>query len=209
MSHLSSPVSVEGTRFSLNGRNVSYRFHVDESTGDLRSDHFGGRISGPIPSDPEPVIDGWTGMPDRVRREFPDQGRGDFRIPAIRIRQAEGHTVSAFKYQSYDIIQGKPNLAGLPATWGNAEDATTLILRLYDDCSDVSADLTYTVFPAYDAIVRSVSITNKGNAAITIKSLASMSVDFPSEELEMIGLRGDWAREAHRQRRKVDYGVQR
>ncbi|KAL2869613.1 alpha-galactosidase [Aspergillus lucknowensis] len=207
--HLTSrAVVVDGTRFALNGRSVSYRFHVDESTGDLRSDHFGGRISGAIPDDPEPVVDGWTGMPDRVRREFPDQGRGDSRVPAVRILHAEGHTVSAFQYQTHEVVKGKPDLPGLPATYGAAEDATTLVVHLYDKYSDVVAHLNYTVFPAYNAIVRSVSITNRGKDGIKIEFLASTSVDFPREELEMIDLRGDWAREAHRQRRKVEYGVQ-
>ncbi|KAL4914760.1 Melibiase-domain-containing protein [Aspergillus aurantiobrunneus] len=199
---------IDGPNFALNGRNVSYRFHVDETTGDLRSDHFGAYIAGAIPQDPEPVVDGWTGMPDRVRREFPDQGRGDFRIPAFRIRQTEGHTVSAFQYKSHQVRSGKPGLPGLPATFGGAGQAETLIVHMYDKYSSVGAALTYTIFPEYNAIVRSASITNEKRADITVESLASMSVDFPFEELEMVGLRGDWAREAHRQRRKVDYGVQ-
>lgn len=204
------PVQVTGTTFALNGTTLSYRFHVDEPSADLRSDHFGGSISGPIPVDPEPIVDGWTGMPDRVRREFPDQGRGDFRVPAFKIRQAEGHTVSAFRYREHEIVQGKEVPAsGLPGVFGGAHDATTLIVRLVDPYSDLAAELKYTVFPKYDAVVRSASITNKSNSDVTIESLASLSVDFPFDELEMIGLRGDWAREAHRLRRKVDYGVQR
>ncbi|KKK21427.1 putative melibiase [Aspergillus ochraceoroseus] len=201
-------VDDNGTSFALNGKNVSYRFHVDESNGDLRTDHFGGSITGPIPADPAPVVDGWTGMPDRVRREFPDQGRGDFRVPAIRIRQSEGHTVSALQYQSYEIVKGKPELPGLPATFGNHGDVTTLVVHLYDKYSQIAVDLVYSVFPLYDAIVRSVRVTNKGNQEISIEALASFSVDFPYEKFDMIGLRGDWAREAHRQRRKVEYGLQ-
>ncbi|KAL4735287.1 putative alpha-galactosidase G [Aspergillus similis] len=205
----SETVQVTGTTFALNGTALSYRFHVDEPTADLRSDHFGGSITGPIPVDPQPIVDGWTGMPDRVRREFPDQGRGDFRVPAFRIRQSEGHTVSAFRYREHEIVHGKKVPAsGLPGVFGGAHDATTLIVRLVDPYSDLAAELKYTVFPAYDAIVRSASITNKSSSDVMIESLASLSVDFPFDELEMIGLRGDWAREAHRQRRKVDYGVQ-
>lgn len=202
-------VAVNGTSFALNGHNLSYRFHVDEPTGDLRSDHFGARISGSIPADPEPVVDGWTGMPDRVRREFPDQGRGDFRIPAFCIRQAAGHTISAFRYQSHEVVRGKQGLNGLPATFAGVDDAQTVVVRLFDEYSDIAAALRYTVFPRYNAIVRSASITNTSTEEITVESLASMSVDLPFEELQMLGLRGDWAREAHRQRRPVDYGVQR
>ncbi|KAL5342685.1 Melibiase-domain-containing protein [Aspergillus crustosus] len=208
MTERTDSVTVNGTSFALNGRNVSYLFHVDESTGELRSEHFGGLVTGQIPNDPAPIVDGWTGMPDRVRCEFPDQGRGDFRIPAVRITQAEGHTVSAFKYQSHEVLEGKPALPGLPATFGDAGHATTLVVHLYDKYSNVAADLTYTVFPEFDAIVRSASVSNKGKESITVESLASVSVDFPSEEFETISLHGDWVRETHRQRQKLGYGVQ-
>ncbi|KAL2828184.1 alpha-galactosidase C [Aspergillus cavernicola] len=204
----SNAVVVDGTSFALNGDNVSYRFHVDNSTGDLVSDHFGGSVTGAIPSPQEPDVNGWVGMPGRVRREFPDQGRGDFRIPAIRIRQSEGYTVSDLQYQSHQVIKGKPALLGLPATWGDEQDVTTLVVHLYDNYSSVAADLSYSVFPRYDAIIRSVNVTNQGEGNITIEALASMSVDLPYEELDMVNLRGDWAREANRQRRRVEYGIQ-
>ncbi|RDW64541.1 alpha-galactosidase [Aspergillus mulundensis] len=204
------PVVVTDSSFALNGRTCSYTFHVDVPTGDLRSDHFGARIRGPIPVDPEPIVDGWTGMPDRVRREFPDQGRGDFRVPACRITQGAGHTVSAFKFRGCEVVRGKPEGDGLPGTFGTADDATTLIVRLDDEVSCLEAELRYTVFPAYDAIVRSARIVNKSAGHVAVEQLASLCVDFPYEHggLEMVSLRGDWAREAHRLRRRVEYGVQ-
>ncbi|KAJ5769230.1 hypothetical protein N7520_003789 [Penicillium odoratum] len=201
-------IVVDETTFALNGDNVSYQFHVDNSTGDLLSDHFGGSVTGPIPREIVSAVNGWVGVPGRTRREFPDQGRGDFRMPAVRIRQTEGYTVSDFQYQSYDIKHGKPALPGLPSTFGTDDEVTTLIVHLYDEYSAVAADLSYSIFPKYDAIVRSASITNKGKGNITVESLASISVDFPYEDLDMISLRGDWAREAHRERRKVEYGTQ-
>ncbi|KAL4939127.1 hypothetical protein BDV06DRAFT_225313 [Aspergillus oleicola] len=210
MAPVAEAIQADGTTFTLSGKNLTYKFRVDAPTSEPRTDHFGARISGPIPHDPDPIIDGWTGMPDRVRREFPDAGRGDFRVPSFKIRQAEGHMVSAFRYKGYEVLEGKEGVAldGLPATFGGEHDASTLVVRLYDEYSDLEAALSYTVFPRYDAIVRSARITNKSSATVTVDSLASLSVDFPVEEFEMIGLRGDWAREAHRLRRKVDYGVQ-
>ena len=200
---------MDGNTFALNGDNVSYRFHVDNTTGDLRSDHFGGSLSGPIPKGITPdATGGDVGMIGRVRREFPDQGRGDFRIPGVRIRQTAGYTVSDLQYDSYDIVQGKPGLPGLPATMGDEQDVMTLVVHLYDNYSSVAADLSYSIFPKYDAIVRSVNVTNQGEGNITIEALASMSVDLPFEDLDMISLRGDWAREAHRERRSVEYGLQ-
>jgi alpha-galactosidase len=199
---------VDGKTFTLNGNTVSYQFHVDGDTGDLRTDHFGGPITGPIPADPKPLINGVpTELPDRVRRELPDQGRGDFRIPAIRIRQREGYTVSELKYQIHTIVRGKPGLPGLPATFGGEEDVTTIIIHLYDDKSQVAADLTYAIFPKYDAVVRSVSVMNQGTGNITVEVLASLSVDFAVQDLDMITLSGDHMREAHRERRKVERGL--
>lgn len=200
-------VVVDGTSFSLNGNRTSYRFHVDEATGDLISDHFGATAYETV-AIPDPHINGWVGLPGRVRREFPDLGRGDFRSPAVRIRQSAGYTVSDLQYQSHTVVQGKPSLPGLPALFGSDNDVSTLTVHMYDNYSAIAVDLTYSVFPAYDAIVRSVNITNQGTGNITLEKLASFSYDFPYSDLDMIELRGDWARENTRTRRKVEYGTQ-
>ena len=196
-----------GSDFALNGDGVSYRFHAD-NTGDLVATHFGGPVTEDIVALPLPEPAGWVGLPGMVRREFPDLGRGDFRIPAFQIRQSEGYTVSDFQYQSHDVINGKPALPGLPSTFGSEDDVTTLVVHLYDNYSSVAADLSYSIFPKLDAIARSVNITNRGSGNITLEKLASLSVDLPYGELDMIELRGDWAREGRRVRRGVEYGTQ-
>ncbi|KAF4964307.1 hypothetical protein FSARC_7752 [Fusarium sarcochroum] len=204
----SKPIRVDGTSFALNGDNVSYRFHVDNTTGDLINDHYGGPVAEDgITAEIGPV-QGWVGMLGRVRREFPDLGRGDFRVPAFQIQQSRGSTVSDFRYKSHDVVEGKPGLPGLPSTFGDAGDVSTLVVHLYDNYSSVAADLTYSIFPKYDAIVRSVNITNQGNGTINLKKIASWSVDLQQENLDLLELRGDWAREGMRVRRKVDYGTQ-
>jgi alpha-galactosidase len=198
---------IEGTSFALNGRNVTYSFHVDEATGDLISDHFGGKLSG-VPATPPPGrYGGWSKIAQN-KREFPDQGRGDFRSPAVRIRHNDGHTVSQFQYQAHTVLQGKPKLDGLPSTFGDDGQAETLVIHLYDSHSSVAADLSYTIFPEYDAIVRSVKITNKGPQDIVIEKLSSLSIDLPHAEYDMLGLRGEWGRECTKLRRRIDFGTQ-
>ncbi|PHH80703.1 hypothetical protein CDD82_1558 [Ophiocordyceps australis] len=205
---LAEPIVVDGSSFALNGARVSYRFHVDNTSGDLISDHFGASVDGDsIEAELDP-IHGWVGMIGRVRREFPDQDRGDFRTPAVRIRQTQGYTVSSFRYQSHQVTTGKPSLQGLPSTFGTDDQASTLTIHLWDEYSSVAADLSYSVFPEYDAIVRSTAVTNKGNSTITIEKLHSLSVDLPHGDYDMLQLRGDWAREGVRVRRKVDFGSQ-
>ncbi|KFG78959.1 alpha-galactosidase [Metarhizium anisopliae] len=202
------PIQVDGTAFALNGDDVSYRFHVDNATGDLIGDHFGGPAEGDTIEAEIGPVQGWVDMIGRVRRELPDLGRGDFRTPAVQIRQSEGHTISDFRYQGHTVLEGKPALNGLPSTFGKDDDVSTLVVHMYDNYSSVAADLSYSVFPKYDAIVRSVNITNRGKGNITIERLASFSVDLPWGDYDMLGLKGDWAREGMRIRRRVDFGIQ-
>ncbi|KAF1834387.1 alpha-galactosidase [Decorospora gaudefroyi] len=198
-------ITAAGTNFTLTGDGMSYLFHVDPNSGDLISDHFGGPATDFTP--PAYILPwGWHDDLSNTRREFPDIGRSDPRLPAIHIEHAAGNTVSAFRYQSHEIVAGKPSLPGLPATYGEAGDVTTIIVQLYDNVSDVSAALSYSIFPAYNAIARSFSITNNGTRNITIDRAASFSTDFPNVELDMIEPYGDWAHEFQTVKRKVDYG---
>ncbi|KAK6951547.1 hypothetical protein Daesc_006068 [Daldinia eschscholtzii] len=200
-------VGDDGRSFSLSSSNISYQFHVDPSTLDLIHDHWGAYAAETVP-DFNGVVSGWGSQYTYRRREFPDLGRGDFRVPAIHIQHSDGNTVSAFSYTGYDTSPGKPSLPGLPATYGGEGDVSTLIIHLYDDYSDISADLYYSIFPKYNAITRSFRITNNGTRDVTVLRASSWSIDMPNEELEMIDLYGDWAAEARINRRPVVYGEQ-
>jgi alpha-galactosidase len=189
----------------MTGDGMSYLFHVDTESGDLISDHFGGPTTDFTP--PAFILPyGWHAEQSNTRREFPDIGRSDPRLPAIHIEHADGDTVSAFLYQSHRIVEGKPSIPGLPATYGEAGDVTTIIVQLYDNVSDVSAALSYSIFPQYNAIARSFTITNNGTGDIFIDRASSFSTDFPNVELEMIEPYGDWSHEFNTVKRKLDYG---
>lgn len=140
-----------------------YAFHVDQESGDLVSDHFGE----PADDFTHPTVE-WGGWHEHTRREFPDLGRGDVRLPAIHIAHTEGDTVTALTYQSHEVLDGKPPLRGLPATFGNEQDVSSLRITLHDNISDVSAVLLYSVFPKQNAIVRSFQLTNHGSESISI-----------------------------------------
>ncbi|KAK4500565.1 hypothetical protein PRZ48_008754 [Zasmidium cellare] len=191
--------------FSLTADGMSYLFHVDQESGDLVSDHFGGPSNDfPIPA--KISSQGWHDGLANVRREFPDVGRSDVRLPAIHIQHADGNTVSAFHYQSHQILQGKPALPGLPATYGEDADVSTVQVTLYDNYSDVTAVLSYSVFPKYNAVARSFQIHNNGSNDIVIQRAYSFSTDLPNLDLDMIELQGDWSAEMNRVKRKVQFG---
>lgn len=85
-----------------------------------------------------------------------------------------------------------------------------MTVNLYDNVSDVSAALSYSVFPKYNAIARSFTITNggsmNGSGDIIIQRAASFSLDLPNLDLDMIEPHGDWSHEFQQVRRKIDFG---
>lgn len=198
-------INSNGTNFHLSGDNVSYLFHVDEESGDLFSDHFGDPVEDFV--DPAWISgQGWVDNLGIARREFPDFGRSDLRLPAIHIGHADGNTITELSYQSHEVVDGKPGLPGLPATYGDDADVSTIIVKLYDNYSDVSAALSYSIFPKYNAIARSFQITNNGTEDISIERAASFSTDLPNLDLEMIELQGDWSHEMNKVKRPIQYG---
>ncbi|TPX17724.1 uncharacterized protein E0L32_002825 [Thyridium curvatum] len=196
--------------FSLNGIGTSYQFHADHNSGDLVSSHFGGRIDQPLPA--SVTERGTYAHEDKLRRrEFPELGRGDFRVPAVHVRHAQGHSASDFKYRSHSIVPGKPSLDSLPCTFGTEDEVQTLVVHMHDASSSVTADLSYSIFARHDAVVRSTRIINSGNHPITIEKLASLSFDLPMPArvgYDMVGLHGEWARERQRVRSRIRPGVQ-
>lgn len=55
----------------------------------------------------------------------------DFREPAISVRKESEPHIPNFTYDSFKILEGKPKLKGLPATYANDhQDASTLQIFL-------------------------------------------------------------------------------
>lgn len=146
---------------------------------------------------------------DTLSQEFPSYtGHGDFRNPAVMIKQPNGSTITEFIYQSYEIIQGKPKLAGLPHSYvlDNSE-AETLIITLVDEVLNLNLKLSYTIYEDRDVVARSSQLINLGEEALTIEKLASASLDLPIGDNELITLPGRHVKEREIQREKINRGV--
>ncbi len=64
--------------------------------------------------------------------------------------------VLPLEYSGYEILDGKPALEGLPATYCEEGDKVqTLVIRLEDTYQNVDVFLSYSVFEDLDAITRS------------------------------------------------------
>lgn len=148
-------------------------------------------------------------QPEMLKQEYASLGKGDFRLPAFQLTQPNGSRTSEFAYQDYTLTAGKKRLAGLPATFDDThDDAQTLVCHLKDAITGVRLDLTYTVFPHQDILVRSARFHNPTTTAVTLNAAASLQLDLPDADYDFLQFAGDWARERHLYRTHLRPGVQ-
>jgi len=146
---------------------------------------------------------------DTLPQEYPGYGTSDFRHPAYQVKFADGSTASELVYDSHRILQGKPKLPGLPATYAERDDeAETLEITMKDPAAGLTVVLSYTVFEKWNAITRSARLINGGSSAIEVQRALSMSVDFAHDRYDLLQLSGAWARERHVHRRPLVPGLQ-
>jgi alpha-galactosidase len=145
---------------------------------------------------------------DTALTEYPGYGNGDFRTPAFVIRHHDGSRVSDFRYLSHEIRAGKPALLHLPQTYvEHEEEAETLVITLQDAPSKLTLELYYTIYEKRRVITRRSVIKNTGDNTCFVEKMASVAVDFPRTNFELIQLPGSWARERELVREPVTTGT--
>lgn len=121
---------------------------------------------------------------DTFPMEYPGHGAGDYREGCIRVRTKEGHSVVSLTYQSHEIVDGKPALEGLPASFAKDGECQTLILTCRDQVLGLEAELLYSVFEKEDVITRSVRIINAGEQDIYLTKVYSACIDMDDRDYE-------------------------
>ncbi len=125
--------------------------------------------------------------------EFSSEGRGDYRLTAMQASYDNGQNVLDFVYDSYEIKKGAPVIEGLPCAYG--EDFETLVVTLKEKLLPLTVKLYYVVSDQTDVIVRYSTVENNGTDPIYIKALASLQLDLPTPDWNLITLDGAWGRE--------------
>lgn len=149
------------------------------------------------------------GATESFQFEYPTWGVGDYRDPALRVRDEGGFRVCELHYDSYEILEGKPALSGMPATFAGKEagqGAQTLVITLKDSVLKLKVELRYSVFEDSDAVIRSVRAINEGTQKLYLEKILSASMDMDDENFELITMHGSWARERHIKTRRVTEG---
>ena len=125
----------------------------------------------------------------------PTAGRGDYRPTLVRARNAAGSRCTELFYVSHRIVDGKPALAGLPATYTESDaEAQTLFITLRDALTGLEAEMAYTIFADLPVIATSVSYRNAGAEALLLENAGSLALTLPGR-YDMLHLNGAWARE--------------
>ena len=204
--------------FHLCNNQISYLIEVEEH-GYLAHLYFGKKINhysghyqyvrdmrsfGPYPE----AADHDTFSLDTVMLEYPGYGFGDFREPAYNFKLKDGSRITDFRYDSFEIVQGKCAIEGLPHLYTNqATEAETLIITLKDDVAQLCLKLNYTIYQDYATVIRSTTLINDSTETVEINQLASQSLDFPNRSFELIHLNGAWGRERQLTREKIEIGT--
>ncbi len=143
-----------------------------------------------------------------IKQEYPCYGTGDYRESAYQLRDETGGRISDFKYISHEVRLGKKDIPGLPATYGEDEEITSLEIRLYDEILQCNLILFYNLFENLSVITRSAKFENVSKKDICLERAMSCSIDFYDSEFTMVQLDGAWSRERHMHERKLQYGIQ-
>ncbi len=146
--------------------------------------------------------------PDLAPMEYPTFGAGDFRTSALQIKNHMGNDVTDIRYKSHTIYKGKPKLKGLPATYANEDEATTLEIVCEDRVTNAEVTLIYTVFEEYSAMTRSVRVKNNSDEGMVLEKVHSAAVDFPSMDYKLVHLYGEWFEERKEVQRPLEHGKQ-
>ncbi|WP_275934805.1 glycoside hydrolase family 36 N-terminal domain-containing protein, partial [Oenococcus oeni] len=144
---------------------------------------------------------------ETLLQEWSGNNTGDYRAPAVIIRDENGARQTDFRFQSYKIIDGKPELKNLPHAYVKDDsEAQTLIVNLLNENLACEVELSYSIYNDRPIIARSAKLINKGRHILHIEKIASMQIDFPKSDFQVISLPGAHARERQIERQTLHHG---
>ena len=202
--------------FTLHTKNTTYQMKVDQY-GVLLHLYYGSRTAGNMDYLLTYTDRGFSGNPhdvgqdrtyslDVLPQEYPTFGTGDYRSPALIVKNHDGSFACDLRYYGHQITQGKYYLQGLPAVYAESEEAQTLAIFLQDPVSGVQVRLMYGVLPEYDIITRSAIVKNKGNEPVLLEKVLSASIDIVNGNFDLITFGGRYAMERIYNRDRMEQG---
>jgi alpha-galactosidase len=205
----------------LDGKNTTYMIRVNR-TGHLENLYYGKRLRQDAtiePLLPNRSVGIGTAVAydennplffmETACLETSTPGKGDFRTPAVVVEYEKGMTTLDFVYNSHRIVKGKPEVPGLLAQSyaETAQDAVTLQIQLRDRKLPILLQMNYTMFVGCDVIARTCILTNGTKENLVVRNLASLQLDLPDANWDIVSFDGAWARERGVTRRHLESGI--
>ncbi len=202
--------------FVIDTENTSYVMGISGEEGLLGHLYYGDKIDSAdaaylwktIEPQVNPTVDmrDRSSFLDRFPFEYSSNNVGDYRKSSIEITDNNGHTSLLLCYESHEIFGGKRAIAGLPATFGTADDSMSLEIVLADKVVGIRCILSYSIFAGLDVIARSVRLENMSDNTVYIDKVMSFTMDMDQEDYKLLTLHGSWARERWMDFREIGFG---
>jgi len=202
--------------FTLHTKNTTYQMKVDRY-GVLLHLYYGSRTEGNMEYLVTYTDRGFSGnlydaghdrtySLDVLPQEYPVFGTGDYRSPALIVKNHDGSFACDLRYYGHQITCGKYSLQGLPAVYADQKEAQTLAIFLRDPVSGVQVRLMYGVLPEYDIITRTAIVKNKGSEPVLLEKVLSASIDIVNGDFDLITFGGRYAMERIFNRDRMEQG---
>lgn len=146
---------------------------------------------------------------DDIPLELPVRGKGDFRTPSLSVLPENGVAYLDLRFKEWNVLPGKPELKGLPGTYGGSDEVETLQIICEDDIAQIRVLLYYSLYKEKGLIARHQEIENYGGEPAFIKDAKSLSLDLPHQNYDWISLYGTYAKEANKERVALHHGIQK
>ena len=146
--------------------------------------------------------------PDVMPQEYTGCNTGDFRLCCLAVRDEAGALGAEFVYDSHRVEKGKYALEGLPAAHDEENEAETLVILLKDPVSGLELELLYGVFARQDIITRAARLRNAGTGSLRLEKVASVCLDLPFGQWDVIHFHGRHAMERQMQRNPLANSIQ-
>lgn len=204
----------------LDSKNTTYLMRINEF-GHLENLYYGKRLRADAsvePLYPKRITSVGTGISyseasplyylETTCLETSTPGKGDYRTPAIVAEYDNGLTTMDFIYKAHRVTPGKPVFPNCPAqSYANKDEATTVEIQMVERKLPIVLQLNYTVFHSCDTIVRSAIITNGTKGKVILRDMASLQLDLPDSNWDVVTFDGAWARERSVTRRHLESGI--
>lgn len=214
---MSIKINLKENLFTIHTEHTTYQMAVG-AYGYLFHLYYGKRTEGDMrylltyydrgfsPSPYEAELDKTFSL-DALPQEYASYGTGDFRTPALEIRNGDGTYSCDLRFCSARVLEEKYRIPGMPAVHTEGV-GQTLEIVLEDKVSGVTVTLLYGVIEGSDVITRAVKIKNEGEETVQIEKAASACLDLPFGTYDLIHFHGRHCMERQFERNALMHGRQ-